>query len=116
MKGMSSWDRAKAQSDYESIAIPRKVMHSEAFRHLTGSELRVLMLLLRAYTGSNNGSLGATKTAMKCQGGMDDKTLAKALHGLAERELIVKTGKAFCSHTGTPCNLYALTWLSIDDQ
>lgn len=100
----------------DCITIPHLVTRQEAWRTMTGSEFRVMFLLLQAYTGNNNGSLTATKTAMKCRGGMDDKTLAKALQGLSERDLIIRTGKAICTSTGASCNLYALTWLPIDDQ
>lgn len=116
LKSMSSWERAFEQAEHEHIAIPRKVMQSEAFRHLTGSELRVLMLLIQQYRGFNNGSLAATKEAMSHRGGMAADTLAKSLRGLQERNLIVKTGDAFEGKTGSRCHLYALTWHPLNEQ
>lgn len=100
----------------DCITIPGEVAHREEWLTMTGSEFRVMFLLIHACSGSNNGFLSATKTDMKRMGGMDDKTLAKALQGLGERKLITKTGKEAHSSTGALSSLYALAWLPIDDQ
>lgn len=95
--------------------IPRLLGEHRDWITMTGSEYRVLFLLISQYRGNNNGDLSATESMMESRGGMAGGTLRKALTGLQERNLIVKTRTNYRGENGMVCNLYALTWLSIHE-
>lgn len=82
---------------------------------MTGSEYRVLFLLISQYRGNNNGDLSATESMMESRGGMAGGTLRKALQGLQDRNLIVKTRTNYRGENGMVCNLYAFTWINIHE-
>ncbi len=95
--------------------IPRLLGEHPDFLTMTGSELKVFMLLLSQYRGSNNGDLAATHSMMEERGGMAKATLAASLQGLQERNLIVRTRTNMKGREGARCALYALTWLRIHE-
>lgn len=95
--------------------IPRLLGEHPDFLTMTGSELKVFMLLLSQYRGNNNGDLAATHSMMEERGGMAEGTLAKSLQGLQERNLIVKSRTNMKGREGARCALYALTWLPIHE-
>lgn len=95
--------------------IPRLLGEHPDFTTMTGSELRVFMLLLSQYRGNNNGDLAATHSMMEERGGMAKATLAASLQGLQERNLIVRTRTNMKGREGARCALYALTWLRIHE-
>ncbi|MBF8766021.1 hypothetical protein IR009_12385 [Pseudomonas putida] len=95
--------------------IPRLLGEHPDFTTMTGSEMRVFMLLLSQYRGNNNGDLAATHSMMEERGGMAKATLAASLQGLQERKLIVRTRTNMKGREGARCALYALTWLRIHE-
>ncbi|MBC3480953.1 hypothetical protein [Pseudomonas sp. SWRI77] len=95
--------------------IPRLLGEHPDFLTMTGSELKVFMLLLSQYRGNNNGDLAATHSMMEERGGMAKATLAASLQGLQERNLIVRTRTNMKGREGARCALYALTWLRIHE-
>lgn len=95
--------------------IPRLLGEHPDFLTMTGSELKVFMLLLSQYRGNNNGDLAATHSMMEERGGMAKATLAASLQGLQQRNLIVRTRTNMKGREGARCALYALTWLRIHE-
>ncbi|GAA5138047.1 hypothetical protein GCM10023339_78590 [Alloalcanivorax gelatiniphagus] len=110
--------RVKAKSRRAAgsfAALPHIVMESGDFRCLSGSAMKVLMCLLRQYTGKNNGDLSASYTQVKAWGIGSKSTLTRALEELQERNLIQQTREGRFLNPGGRCALYALTWQAIDD-
>lgn len=95
--------------------IPRLLGEHPDWLTMTGSEYRVLFLLISQYRGNNNGALAATHSMMAERGGMAEGTLATALKGLQDRNLIVRTRTNMKGREGARCALYALTWLRIHE-
>ncbi|PKG49284.1 MULTISPECIES: MarR family transcriptional regulator [Halomonadaceae] len=110
----------KKKRDAETVqggffALPSLLMEHREFRELTPSALKVLMVLISQYKGSNNGDLAATHSMMKDWGGMAEGTLGKSLRELQERDLIIKSRQNRKGREGARCALYALTWRRIDE-
>lgn len=95
--------------------IPRLLGEHPDWMTMTGSEYRVMFLLISQYRGNNNGDLAATESMMEARGGMAKNTLRAALLGLQDRNLIVKTRDNFKGENGMKPSLYALTWLRIHE-
>ncbi|WP_120993158.1 MarR family transcriptional regulator [Stutzerimonas urumqiensis] len=98
-----------------AFVLPKALMAHPDFRELSGSALKVLMLLGSQYNGHNNGDLAATHTMMGAWGGMAKATLAAALRELQERNLIARTRQHNRSRDGARPALFAFTWLPIDE-
>lgn len=97
-------------------SIPSEVIDGPDWISLKHSSGKVLMVLVRMYKGCNNGDISATQSIMDKYGITSSATLTQALKELQEKGLIVKTQSGYRGLDGTrKPNLYALTWLPIDD-
>lgn len=97
-------------------SIPSAVIDGPDWISLSFSASKVLMILVRMYKGWNNGDLSATQSLMDKYNITSSANLSKALAELQEKGLIVRTQHGYRGSDGTrKPNLYALTWLPIDD-
>jgi hypothetical protein len=90
-------------------------METDDFRLLSGSALKVFMMLLYQFRGNNNGDLSATAKMARKWGVASDQTLCKALKELQHANLIFQTRVGMFLNPGGRCALYALTWLPVDE-
>lgn len=100
------------------LALPYRLLISDAFDNLSPKAVTVLIKLARNYNGRNNGDLSCTATMMAKGRPMDAKTLASALFELIDAGLIVRTResrKGGREQGMARCALYALTWAAIDE-
>ncbi|WP_439878091.1 hypothetical protein [Pseudomonas prosekii] len=99
------------------LALPYRLLISDAFNNLSPKAVVVLIKLARNYNGKNNGDLACTVAMLATGRGMDDKTLRSALEELIGAGLIVKTREhgPFARDGKHQPALYAITWASIDD-
>jgi hypothetical protein len=93
------------------LQLPKHVLGSEAYRSLSGWEVKLLVDIASQFSGKNNGDLGASWTVMKCRGWNSPSTLNKALKGILNAGMIQET-RSGGRHR---CTLYAVTWRGIDD-
>jgi len=107
--------RRNASATGSFAGIPHRLMETDDFKVLSGSALKVLMMLLYQFRGKNNGDLSATATMARKWGIGSDQTLSKALKELQRANLIFQTRIGMFLNPGGRCALYALTWLSIDE-
>lgn len=93
------------------LQLPKEVLHSDAYRSLSGWEVKLLVDIGGQFNGKNNGDLAAAWTLMKERGWKSPGTLNKALKTLLDVGLIQET------RTGGRhrCTLYAITWRGIDE-
>lgn len=97
-------------------SIPTHVCDGPDWISLSFSASKILMIIARVYKGSNNGDLHATESSMAKYGITSSATLFKALSELQEKGLIVKTQQGYRDSNGKrKPNLYALTWLPVDE-
>lgn len=99
------------------LALPYRLLISDAFDNLSPKAVVVLIKLARNYNGKNNGDLACTVTMLSSGRSMDDKTLRSALEELIAAGLIVKTREhgPFAQDGKHQPALYAITWAAIDD-
>jgi len=97
------------------ISIPHSVMDHLDYISLKGSAVKLLNALVKQYRGNNNGNLCVAYTTLKKQGFNSKDTITKAKNELVEKGLIVQTRLGRFTNPGSRCDLYAITWLSIDE-
>lgn len=111
----SQIEKAKGRKDKGSFAmIPASVLLSPEFHGITGQAVRLLLALAAQYNGHNNGNLCAASSVAKLYGFRSGDTLARAITGLLEAGLIIRTRDGLFQGAGSKCALYALAWKAID--
>ena len=104
--------RAKGRADNGSfVAMPHRVLECEPYTRLSGKGVKLLVDLFAQFRGSNNGDLGMAWKVMKARGWRSRDTLDRASKELLKNGFIVRTRQGGRHQ----CNLYAVTWLSIDE-
>ena len=93
------------------VRIPHHVINHEHFRSLSPRATKLLIDLLAQYRGYNNGDLCAPLSLMRERGWNSSDQLFKAKKELVEKGLIRVSRQGGLNK----CNLYALTWFSIDE-
>ena len=91
--------------------MPHRLLECEPYTRLSGKGVKLLLDLFAQYRGNNNGDFGMAWTVMKRRGWRSRDTLRNALKELIEYGFIVQTRQGGRHR----CNLYAVTWLAIDD-
>jgi hypothetical protein len=86
-----------------------RLVHSKAFRSLSGPALQVLIQLMHQFDGGNNGQLTPTLARLRklFSWGKSPDTLANAIKELVEKKLVRQKSKPVGA---TPAK-YELTWL-----
>lgn len=100
------------------LALPYRLLISDAFDNLSTKAVTVLIKLARNYNGRNNGDLSCTASMMAKGKPMDAKTLASALAELMDAGPIIRTResrKGGREQGMARCALYAITWAAIDE-
>ncbi|MDB9861842.1 hypothetical protein OAC78_00540 [Litorivicinus sp.] len=95
------------------LALPKHIINGPVFKALTGKAVKALIQLGEQFNGSNNGDLQAAYSVFQAKGWRSKSTLRKALQELLDAGLIEQTRQGWLRPRR--CNLYALTWLAIDD-
>lgn len=111
---MSRRSRAKAKGRRESgsfVALPHAVLDCPNFRALSAYAKSLLLDIAAQYRGINNGDLCACWRLMEARGWRSRDTLSKALRELIHFGLLELTRQGGLHKP----NLYALTWLAVDD-
>ena len=93
--------------------LPARVLKSQAFHSLCGSAVRLLMLALTRYNGSNNGDISLTHASMMPYGFTSADTHNRALQKLLQSGLLIKTRQGYFSMGGKHPSLYGFAWLPI---
>lgn len=108
-------EKAKGRRERGSFAqIPASVLQSAEFHGITGEAVRLLLALAAQYNGHNNGNLCAALSLAKQYGFRSGDTLARAIAGLLEAGLIIRTREGMFQGAGSKCALYAIAWKPID--
>lgn len=108
-------ERAKGRKEKGSFAqVPANVLQSPEFHGITGEAVRLLLALAAQYNGHNNGNLCAASSVAKLYGFKSGDTLARAIAGLLEAGLIIRTREGMFQGAGSKCALYAIAWKPID--
>ena len=107
-------DKGRCESG-RFIRIPVSVMDSPDFKKLSGAALKLLLALCYQYKGNNNGDLTTAFTVMRAYGFTSKGTLDRAKKQLLEAGLIVMSRQGRFMNPGGICDLYAITWLAVDE-
>ncbi len=109
-----SRDRTKATGRRKSptfAMLPHALLDSAVFVGLSDKAKTLLIDLLRAYNGRNNGNLAITLTTMRARGWTSNDSLTRAKHELLEAGLLIQTRQG----GRHKCSLFAIAWQSIDE-
>lgn len=110
---MASFNPKHNRDGGRFLALPHVVMESEAFKSLTGHQIKLLLDLAMQLTAgnANNGRLSASwRYLSEARGWTSKNTIRRALTALEERGLI------FCTRKGRLPNVaawYAITWVPL---
>ncbi len=105
-------ERVKGRKDSgQFFAFPGHILNSEEFIRLSVHTKVLLMDLCAQYRGKNNGDLCCAWKLMEKRGWRSRDTLFKAQTELEEKGFIQRTRQG----GRNMANLFALTWLAIDD-
>lgn len=111
----SALEKAKGRRERGSFAqIPANVLQSPEFHGITGEAVRLLLALAAQYNGHNNGNLCAALSVARQYGFKSGDTLARAIAGLIEAGLIIRTREGMFNGAGSKCALFAIAWKAID--
>lgn len=104
--------RAKGRRPAGRFAgIPHAIMDHPCFLTLSASGVRLLLEFARQYNGFNNGDLTAAWSLMRERGWKSRDTLGRVTRELEDHGLTIRSRQG----GRNKCNLYALTWVAIDD-
>jgi hypothetical protein len=97
--------------DHSFLRLPHFIITSPQWRALSGNAIKFLIELASHYNGHNNGDLSFTKRQCLERGWRSAGTRDRAA------KEAVDAGFAVVTRQGgkNACNLYAVTWLAIDD-
>ena len=99
------------QTTNSFLGLPHHVLDHDNFRTLSPRATKLLIDIAAQYRGNNNGDLSATLSLMRDRGWNSSDQLDKA-----KKELVGKDVIRVARQGGlNKCNLYALTWLPIDE-
>ena len=99
------------QTTNSFLSLPHHVLNHENFRCLSPRATKLAIDIAAQYRGSNNGDLCAPLSLMRDRGWNSSDQLDKA-----KKELVAKDVIRVARQGGlNKCNLYALTWLPIDE-
>ena len=98
--------------DERFTPMPWNFLKSKEMERLSSIAKSLLWEFLAQYNNANNGDLQASFNVLKDRGWNSSATLRKAIDELLEARVIILTRQG---GRGGICNLYALTFYSIDD-
>lgn len=93
------------------LMIPREIMYSPQYAALRPHAKNLMFDLFAQFRGNNNGDFCAAWSVMQKRGWRSPITLTKSINGLLDAGFVEKTRQG----GKNSCNLFAVTWLSIDE-
>ena len=102
---------AGRQTTKSFVRFPHELLNHQSFSTLSPRATKLLMDISSQYRGHNNGDLCAPLKLMSTRGWNSSDQLFKAKKELVEKGLIQVSRQGGLNK----CNLYALTWFSIDE-
>ncbi|KJS09373.1 MAG: hypothetical protein VR73_02760 [Gammaproteobacteria bacterium BRH_c0] len=95
--------------------IPRIVMESSDYMHLSFKAKALLVELAYQYKGNNNGDLTAAPAVLKARGWKRAATISTTVTELVDARLVIKTREGKFLNPGGRCALYAVTWQPVNE-
>lgn len=103
-------DKWRRKKEPHHVRLYHSVMDSEAFRHLSGNALKVLLSLVRLDNGSRNGAIAYSARRAADDTGLSVRTAWAALQELQEKGFIRCTQKGSFSRKVQHASLWRYTW------
>lgn len=91
--------------------MPHRILECEPYTKLSAKGVKLMVDLFAQFRGSNNGDFSMAWAVMQKRGWRSRDTLNRACKELLGNGFIVQTRQGGRHQ----CNLYAVTWLAIDD-
>jgi hypothetical protein len=102
--------KGRSKHDESFIAIPRSLMRSAAYISLSANARAVLLELVYAYNGRNNGSIRFGVRATSTRSGLSKSSIALGLCELTKRGFVAVTRQGSFHQKGGLASEYRLTW------
>lgn len=103
-------DKWRRKKEPHHVRLYHSVMDSEAFRHLSGNALKVLLSLVRLDNGSRNGAIAYSARRAADDTGLSVRTAWTALQELQEKGFIRCTQKGSFNRKVQHASLWRYTW------
>lgn len=103
-------DKWRRKKEPHHVRLYHSVMDSEAFRHLSGNALKVLLSLVRLDNGSRNGAIAYSARRAADDTGLSVRTAWTALQELQDKGFIRCTQKGSFNRKVQHASLWRYTW------
>lgn len=103
-------DKWRRKKEPHHVRLYHSVMDSEAFRHLSGNALKVLLSLVRLDNGSRNGAIAYSARRAADDTGLSVRTAWTALQELQDKGFICCTQKGSFNRKVQHASLWRYTW------
>ena len=103
-------DKSRQKKEPRHIRLYHSIMDSEAYRHLSGNALKVLLALVRVDNGTRNGQIAYSYRRAADDTGLSPRTCLRCLEELQEKGFIVCTQKGSFSRKVQHASLWRYTW------
>ena len=103
-------DKFRRAKTPHHIRLYHSIMDSEAYRHLSGNALKVLLSLVRIDNGTRNGQIAYSYRRAADDTGLSPRTCMRCLTELQDKGFIVCTKKGSFSRKVLHASLWRYTW------
>lgn len=103
-------DRGRQKREPKHIRLYASIMASEAWQHLSGNAVKVLLALVSRDDGTRNGALGFSYREAATASGISDRTAWRCLIELQEKGFIACTRKGAFNTKVLHSTLWRYTW------
>jgi DNA-binding Lrp family transcriptional regulator len=105
-------DKFRRNKEPRHLRLYFSVMESEAYRHLSGNALKVLLALVRLDNGTRNGNIAFSARRAADDTGLSARTCWAALKELQDKGFIRCTQKGSFSRKVQHASLWRYTWVA----
>jgi DNA-binding MarR family transcriptional regulator len=105
-------DKWRRKKEPRHIRLYHSITESEAWRHLSGNAIKVLIALARFDDGSSNGELFFSERTGASAAGLSRNTVRRALRELIDKGFIAQTKPGAFNRNTLLAATYRLTWVA----
>lgn len=105
-------DKFRRKKEPRHLRLYHSITGTDAWRHLSGNGIKVLIALARLDDGNSNGTLFFSERKGSLETGLSRNTVRKALKELQEKGFIAQTKPGAFNRNNLLAATYRLTWVA----